>query len=236
MNDSKTSSLADSMAEAAKVINAPRSMDERLSAIVHAAPNTVPGFDQASISLAYHRGPVHTRTASSDLVEKLDLNQYEAEEGPCFEAFTRLDVVTVPSVRHEQRWPTYIARAHEAGVTAQLGVPLGGDGAKVRGSLNLYSTTGEGIDPEAVGIASMFATHATLALGWARTEEQLNEALATRKAIGQAIGIVMERYQINEDKAFGFLVRVSSTSNIKLRDVADELITQTDTRYTIKES
>jgi GAF domain-containing protein len=236
VNDSTTSDLAESMEQAAKAINAPRSVDERLSAIVEAAPYTVPGFDQASISLAYRDRPVHTRAASSELVETLDQNQYQTEEGPCFEAFSRRDVVIVPSIGHEHRWPTYIARAREAGVTAQLGVPLGDDGGEVRGALNLYSTTGDGIDPEAVGVAAMFATHVTLALGWARTEEQLNEALATRKAIGQAIGIVMERYQINEDKAFGFLTRVSQTSNIKLRAVAHELITQTDTRYTIRES
>jgi GAF domain-containing protein len=235
VNESSTLALAESMVEAAKAINAPGGIDERLNAIVRAAPSTVPGFDEASVSLGYRGGPVNTRAGSSDLVEALDLNQYQAEEGPCFEAFTRLDVTTVPSVRHEQRWPTYIARAREAGVVAQMGVPLGGDGGKVRGSLNLYSTTGEGIDPEALGIATMFATHVTLALGWARTEEQLNEALTTRKSIGQAIGIVMERYQINDDKAFDFLTRVSSTSNVKLRDVARELITQTDTRYTIEE-
>jgi hypothetical protein len=228
--------LAESMAEAAKAINAPGSMDERLSAIVEAAPNTVPGFDQASISLSHRDGSVDTRAGSSALVEKLDLNQYEVEEGPCFEAFTRLDVVAVPSVADEHRWPTYMARAREAGVTAQMGVPLGSDGSDMRGSLNLYSTTGEGIDPEALSIAAMFGTHVTLALGWARTEAQLNEALATRKAIGQAIGIVMERYQIGEDKAFAFLARVSQTSNIKLRVVAQQLITQTDTRYIIKES
>jgi GAF domain-containing protein len=236
VNDSKTSGLAESLAEAAIAINVPRSLDERLNAVVEVASKTVPGFDQASISLAYGDGPVHTRAASSELVEKLDLNQYEAEEGPCFEAFTSLDVVTVRSIGEEHRWPTYIARARETGVTAQLGVPLGDDGSEVRGALNLYSTTGAGIDAESVDIATMFATHATLALGWARTEEQLNEALATRKAIGQAIGIVMERYQINEDKAFGFLARVSQTSNIKLREVANELIAQTDTRYTFKES
>jgi transcriptional regulator with GAF, ATPase, and Fis domain len=236
VTESSTSALAEAMAEVAKAINAPHDLGERLDAIVQAAPNTVPGFDHVSVSLAYRDAPVHTRAASSDLVEKLDFNQYETEQGPCFEAFTRLNVVKVPSVRHEQRWPDYIPRAHEAGVMAQLAVPLGGDGDKVRGSLNLYSTSREGIDPDAVGVATMFATHVTLALGWARTEEQLNEALATRKSIGQAIGIVMERYQINDDQAFGFLTRVSSTSNIKLRDVARELIAQTDTRYTVKES
>jgi AmiR/NasT family two-component response regulator len=55
-------------------------------------------------------------------------------------------------------------------------------------------------------------------------DEQLNEALATRNVIGQAIGMVMERYQMDEKRAFAFLVRVSSTSNIKLRLIAQELV------------
>ena len=141
----------------------------------------------------------------------------------------------VDSVRHEQRWPTYIPRAVEAGVTAQMAVPLR-NGSEVRGALNLYSTTTEGIDPEAPDVAALFATHAGLALGWARNEEQLTDALATRKVIGQAIGLVMERFQIDEAKAFAFLARVSSTGNIKLRDVARELVAQSDTRYTFKDS
>jgi AmiR/NasT family two-component response regulator len=34
----------------------------------------------------------------------------------------------------------------------------------------------------------------------------------------------MEHYDMNEDRAFHFLVRASSTSNIKLRDIAEELV------------
>jgi GAF domain-containing protein len=194
----------------------------------------VPGFDQVSISLTYSDGLIETRSASSELVETLDALQYEAGEGPCFDAFTEPAIVTAAYLRREQRWPIYVPRAARAGVTAQLAVPLR-DADNVRGALNLYSTTDEAIHPEAVDIATLFATHASLALGWARTQEQLGSALATRKTIGQAIGLVMERYQINEEKAFAFLVRVSSTGNIKLRDVAQELVTQTDTRYTIKD-
>jgi AmiR/NasT family two-component response regulator len=54
--------------------------------------------------------------------------------------------------------------------------------------------------------------------------------LQARKVIGQAIGIVMERYQMNEDRAFSFLVRASSHGNIKLRDIAQELVEQRNTR------
>ena len=109
------------------------------------------------------------------------------------------------------------------------------DGREVRGALNLFSFTTEGIDTEALDIASLFATQVALALGWVHTEEQMKSALSTRKEIGQAIGVVMERFQISDEKAFAFLLRVSSSRNIKLRDVAHELVTQSDTRYTIKD-
>ena len=41
----------------------------------------------------------------------------------------------------------------------------------------------------------------------------------------------MERYRIDADRAFQFLVRASSASNIKLRDVADEIVTTSVERY-----
>lgn len=78
--------------------------------------------------------------------------------------------------------------------------------------------------PEAEWTAELFAARAAIALGNARERENLNQALHSRKVIGQAVGILMERYAMNEDRAFAFLVRVSSHANIKLRDVAQELV------------
>jgi AmiR/NasT family two-component response regulator len=49
--------------------------------------------------------------------------------------------------------------------------------------------------------------------------------------IGQAIGLVMARYRINEERAFQFLVRASSTSNTKLRDIAREVVREADREY-----
>ncbi len=232
--DSPRPPLGDVIAAAAQSINTPQTYDERVRAVVAAARDTVPGFDEVSISLTLGGGLVETRSASSELVESLDAVQYETAEGPCFDAFARPSVVTVPDLRHEQRWPVYVPRAVRAGVTAQMAVPLH-DGAAIRGALNLYSSKGEGIHPEALDLATLFATHVALALRWARTEEQLGSALETRKVIGQAMGLLMERYQINEERASAFLVRVSSTDNIKLRDAARALVTQADTRYTIKD-
>jgi AmiR/NasT family two-component response regulator len=107
-----------------------------------------------------------------------------------------------------------------------LAVKLYLDDEGTIGGLNLYSTTSEEIDPEAESIAELFAAHAAIALGNACTQETLNDGLQTRKVIGQAIGILMERYEMTEDRAFAFLVRASSTSNIKLREVAQGLVDQ----------
>jgi AmiR/NasT family two-component response regulator len=94
------------------------------------------------------------------------------------------------------------------------------------GGINFYSTESEDLHPEAEALADLFAAHSAIALGHARERETLNEALHTRKVIGQAIGIIMERYHMNEDRAFAFLVRASSQGNIKLRDIAQELVNQ----------
>jgi GAF domain-containing protein len=112
-----------------------------------------------------------------------------------------------------------------AGLRAQMGLRLFTE-RETLGSLNLYSTTSDTIDTDAVHLAELFAAHASLALGHARREEQLSAALLTRKVIGQAIGILMERHVLDEDRAFAYLTRVSSRCNIKLRDVAKEIVDQ----------
>ena len=86
------------------------------------------------------------------------------------------------------------------------------------------------IEPDVEHLAELFAAHAALAPGFVRRNEELTSALATRKTIGQAIGIVMERFRIDEDQAFGYLRRISSTTNVKLRDVAADVVRQTDQR------
>ena len=100
------------------------------------------------------------------------------------------------------------------------------------GALNLYSTSQEEIDPDAEHVAELFASHAAIALHQAREVENLNQALESRKVIGQALGIVMERYGLDENHAFAFLLRASSTSNIKLRDIAAQLVEDTQHRHT----
>ena len=70
-----------------------------------------------------------------------------------------------------------------------------------------------------------------MAFSSARTHEDeerraanLQAALATREMIGQAQGILMERERITPDQAFDILRRASQHLNVKLRDVAQNLV------------
>lgn len=220
--------IRQSIASAARTIDQTETLDETLQAITEAATHSVPGFDQIGISTLRKDGKPETRASTGDLVLELDRIQYDLAEGPCVDALRDSVVILAPKIRHDQRWPRYVAAAVGLGVRSQLAVKLHLHDRGTVGGLNLYSTTSEDIDPEAESAAELFATHAAIALGQATKRHQLNEALESRKVIGQALGILMERYQMNEERAFGFLIRASTHGNVKLRDVAQELVTTRD--------
>jgi AmiR/NasT family two-component response regulator len=50
---------------------------------------------------------------------------------------------------------------------------------------------------------------------------QLEDALESRDVIGQAKGVLMERYQTGPDEAFAELVSQSQRLNVKLRRIAE---------------
>ena len=222
--DSTQLTLAEELARASESINESRSFPEALDAIVGATQASLPEFSHVSITMKRRNGTFETAAGSDQLAWELDAVQYELGEGPCVQAVEAEPVVVVKHLRHEQRWPGYVAAAAVRGVRSQVAVRLFADNKHVAG-LNLYSTERDEVDQSSAETARLFATHAAIILGHAQQEDQLNQALVSRKVIGQAIGILMERYRIDGDRAFQFLVRASSSSNLKLRDVADEIVT-----------
>ena len=151
--------------------------------------------------------------------------QAELREGPCFDAATEDQSFVAEELANDPRWPRYGPRAAELGLHAQMGValhaPLPG-----RAALNVYATRPWSFDG-GYDAAEVFASHASLLLGFGSTIDHYASALESRRAIGMAIGIVMERYRIDDDRAFAFLVRVSQDSNVKLREVAADIVSGT---------
>ena len=221
---------AAALARAVETIDESHTFQDTLDAIVEATRTSLPAFGHVSISMRHSDGTMETKAGTDQLAWELDTFQYELGEGPCVDAVESQPVIVAKHLRHDQRWPRYVASAVEKGVRSQVAVRLFANG-KHTGGLNLYSTQHDDIDDEAAETALLFATHAGVMLGHAEHTDQLNQALLGRKTIGQAIGILMERYQMDEDRAFQFLVRASSTSNLKVRDVAHELVVSSVESY-----
>jgi hypothetical protein len=217
--------LTDAIASAARTVHQGEvSVEATLEALALAARDSVPGFDLAGISTVDSDGTATTRAISDPLVMKFDELQYSLNEGPCLDALGAPHVVSVPRIRHEQRWPHYVPQVVRLGLRSQMAVKLSVDGDGTLGGINLYSTISDDIDPEAEHIAELFALHAATVLGAVTQIHHLNQAMHTRKVIGQAIGVLMERYGLHEDNAFRFLVRASQNDNIKVRDIAQEIV------------
>jgi GAF domain-containing protein len=217
------------VAEAATAFRAQPDLEATLIEIVSQARRCLPEFEHVSVSRHGEGQRVETLGATTDTARELDRLQGETNEGPCVDAMTADEVVTMQNADHEQRWPHYVRHALELGLRSQLGVRLRSSKHGVVG-LNLYSTSHDEIEPGSVGVAEHFAVHAGIALGHIREEEQLRTAIGTRTVIGTAVGIVMERFGLSRDQAFSYLVRQSSSANRKLRELAREMVEETEQR------
>lgn len=214
--------LANRLSDLARELQQDQDTEALLTDIVHAALELIPHVTEASVSLVMGRRTVQSRAASGELPLRIDALQSEAGEGPCIDAAYEERIVRVPDMSHEKRWPRFAHAAYAAGARSMLSFQLFVDGDNL-GALNLYGEDVDVFDEESEQVGQLVAAHAAVAFSDAQEISQLNQALGTRDLIGQAKGILMERFKITSQQAFHILTRASSESNIKLRDVADHL-------------
>jgi hypothetical protein len=159
---------------------------------------------------------------SAEFLADLDIWQYEYEEGPCYDGVTDNAIVVCGDLRNDPRYPSYGSRAAAAGIRSQAGLRVF-ESKRTLGGLNLYSRS-VGALADVSFLAELFSEHARSAVGYASQIEGLRDAITTRQVIGQAVGIMMERFKMPEEHAFAFLARISSDRNVKLRMIAQEII------------
>jgi hypothetical protein len=124
----------------------------------------------------------------------------------------------------ESRWPRFAGRAHtETGIRSMLGLRLFARD-RTMGAFNLMSSRPSALGDGSLPIAALFAAIAAVALNAAQTEETLELALKSRDIIGQAMGILMERHRITDREAFQRLSVASQNLNIRLREVAHQIV------------
>lgn len=216
--------LTERLTRAARELKSASDPDATMQTAVELATSNVPGCDAAGISLATRDGGIRTPAASDSFVLDCDLLQDQLRQGPCLEAAWEETVVHSPDVAADERWPDWgqkVAAEHGIGSVLCLKLFTHED---VLGALNLYSRDTHVFDADGLDEATALAAHIAIAVSSAETQQQLREAIDTRTLIGQAVGIVMERYRLDAGTAFQVLVRTSSHANVKVRDIAAELV------------
>ncbi len=214
--------LATQFSEVARSLQAQDDTDAMLTELVSAAVRLIPGVDEGSISVVTARRTVKSHHPSGELPRLVDAVQDKVGQGPCLDAMYEQQTVRVNDMSSEQRWPLFARRAAELGAGGMLSFQLYVHGDNL-GALNLYSYEPRAFTDESEQVGLMFASHAAVAFADAQHIDQLTESLATRDLIGQAKGILMERYGITAGQAFQVLIRVSQNRNTKLREVALQL-------------
>lgn len=203
-----------------------RTVPTMLDAIVRAVTRLAPGT-HAGITVAERDGTYKTLAGTDSLVFALDDVQFALDEGPCLTAIQSEHTVIIDDAESEHRWPTFMPCAVELGLRSHLGVPISIDDKAVAG-LNIYSTTHTRLDVDRLDHVKLFAVQASIALSGAVREKDLIGALRTSRTIGKAIGMIMERCELDEDEAFDYLVRLSQKTNLKVRDIASHLVKQSN--------
>ncbi|WP_396932389.1 GAF and ANTAR domain-containing protein [Mycolicibacterium sp.] len=223
MSPSANRDLAGGMAELARAVAGPKSVQDVLSEVTTAAVELIAGIDTAGILLVSRGGRFESLAGTSELPHDLDELQRILDEGPCLAAATGELVVQVDDFRADTRWPAYAAGAIKIGVLSGLSYRLY-TSDQTAGALNLFGFEPRSWDEESVMTGSVLAAHAAAALLASRHAEQMHSAVVSRDRIGQAKGIIMERFKVDDTAAFELMRRLSQERNTKLADIADRII------------
>lgn len=211
------------IASAARAIEHEVGAQDTIEKIVELAVKLIDDCDHAGISLR-RPGRIESPVVSDDLVRRIDVLQHEHGEGPCVDARVEEELVHSSDIAADERWPSWGPRTvEETGVCSVMCFRLFTTG-DVIGALSLYSS-GQGVfdaDDRELGLA--LAAHAAIAMSGAHQIDTLHLAVDGRTVIGQALGILMERFDIDADQAFALLKRLSQDSNRRIRDLALELV------------
>ncbi|MFG1922834.1 ANTAR domain-containing protein [Cryptosporangium sp. NPDC048952] len=200
-----------------------------LQEITRVACRVVPGGEACSIT-TFENGRPSAPAFSDEWARSLDELQFAEQEGPCLDAARTGNVFRTRDLAGESRWPAYAERAVDSGARSSLSIPLHSDGVNF-GALNVYSRKPDAFTGEAVALAQLLGGLAgqssQVAAAFFHHRDlagQLREAMRSRAVIDQAIGVLMAQRKITADAGFNVLRETSQHLNVKLRQVAQELV------------
>ena len=193
------------------------------------ALETVPRAVGAGVSIVDEHGR-RSAGATDRRVEQADALQYELDEGPCLAAAAGRQVVRVPDLAAEQRWPRWAAAAAGLGLSAAISAPLVAGGTTL-GALKVYAGSPGDLDGHPERLVTMFAAQAAVLVANVQSHErarrisdELRQALTGRDLISTAKGVLMARHGVSEEAALGMLLARSDGEAVTLRQAARAVV------------
>jgi hypothetical protein len=215
----------------ARLIYIGSTFDEVYQHLVDTAPRVVSGCDHASLMLARRDG-YETAAASDDVAHHIDALERELGEGPCVDAIDEEAGQIDPDIRTHSSWPRLAERVlAETPVRGMAGYRIVLEGKKV-GALNLFSDTPGALeqDGDEGAVLAAFTSVALMSVSNRERADSLSRGLESNREVGKAIGLLMAAHQISSDDAFEVLRKASNDMNMKLTEVAREVIENAERR------
>jgi hypothetical protein len=185
-------------------------------------------IEASGILLRDPGGMLHAVGSSSASARMLDLFQVQNEQGPCLECLTSGDPVSVAADEAALRWPRFATLLATEGFTEVHAFPMGSRGHTF-GALNLFGL--EPLDDEHRGVAQALADMAALVLLRSDVVEdatviarRLHHSVQARATVGQAMGVVAERFALDPDGALRLLQRTAAEHEDTLAALAVAIV------------
>ena len=224
-DDEYAAGLRRTMSELTQHFSHPIDITTALYRVTIAAVELIDGVDFADVLLISGPDQFKSVAATSEIASDLDDAQEHFQEGPCLDAATGDPVTVCNDLRADIRWPRFAKSAVAAGVHSMLSFRLYTHDFRA-GALNLFGRNADVFTTDDETLGAMLATQAAIALIAEDKQLQFRSALASRDVIGQAKGMIMERFNIDAMSAFELLKKLSQQSNTRLVEIATELVSR----------
>jgi hypothetical protein len=212
----------------AEIVYSGESYDSVYDALCTSAVELVDGCDHASLMLR-RSGRIETVAASDDVARAVDELEKAVGEGPCLDAIddNEPDQHICADLTEGSKWPELAARIlQETSVRGMAGFRLRQDGHRV-GALNVFSDTAGALSDHSLDQAIMLTAFASVSLAALERGEEattLRRGLESNREIGKAVGLLMAMHDIDDDRAFEMLAKVSQEMNVKVAEVAAQVV------------
>lgn len=224
------SEFGSQMAELARMLDEAGSLERALDAVTLAAVDLVDGAEFAGVTLRTADERLESVAATSPDTTTSDALQSELAEGPCVDATREELLLVTGDVERDERWPRWgpaVADLVSSVLSVQLVSTRG-----THGALNVYSSRRDAFVPESIYAATALSIHAGAAMRAVVMEEDMRAGLASRLIIGQAHGILMHKFGLDQDAAHAVLRRYSQVTNTKVIALAHQLVADRGATFT----